>query len=745
MLEHPSDWPGEGPIDLSLHDLPHRSSTTEWWYVNAHLETRAGRRLSLFASFFRIATGRDPKTREPTYAHSVTWALTDADRGLYWQDSRVDPQAPRLGLERLARDKRRDGRLKRALAEVLEQGRVPYPDRLLARPAFVGAGRLELELDEQRFARRDDGSYGLSLSNERSRVGCELVFAPQVGPVRHGDDGVVRGADGAEMFYVFVPRCEVTGAVTTPEGADPIVRGSGWYDHEFGRHAGSATEGGEPHDIAWNWIAAQLDDGRSVTGYALTDVATGESAGAWAVVIEPDGRTTTHKEFTLEPRPGAEPFRSMRTFHEYPVRWRLAVPAAGLDLEVDASVDDQEFISVVSPPAFWEGRAQVRGHSNDRPVTGLAYVERSGYSDIESLDQFFQAVGAQVRRSVSELLPLEPTREELRGLIASKTRDDLLDGVDPGQFVRTLVKPVREITDRGGKSWRSYAALACCDVVGGDSRRFVKWLAMPEFLHVGSLIVDDVEDHSTVRRGGPASHLVYGEPLAINAGTACYFLGQQLLVGPTLSSADKLRLYDLYFSALRAGHAGQALDIEGHDRVMPEVVEQGDAVDLEQRVLAVHRLKTAAPAGALARMGAVAGGGNEQQVEALGLFFESVGLAFQIIDDVLNLRGFKGDLKSRGEDVRDGKVTLPLAKAFSRLERDGRRRLWDALRSHPEDVAIVAEVIATVEKCGALDDCAREAHALVETAWQKLDGHLEPSLPKLMLRAFGWYVLERHY
>jgi geranylgeranyl pyrophosphate synthase len=55
---------------------------------------------------------------------------------------------------------------------------------------------------------------------------------------------------------------------------------------------------------------------------------------------------------------------------------------------------------------------------------------------------------------------------------------------------KTLIAPVRLIADRGGKSWRSYAALACVDAVGGDSRRFVQWVAMPEFLHVGSLIVD---------------------------------------------------------------------------------------------------------------------------------------------------------------------------------------------------------------------------------------------------------------
>src|SRR5439155_424126 len=146
---------------------------------------------------------------------------------------------------------------------------------------------------------------------------------------------------------------------------------------------------------------------------------------------------------------------------------------------------------------------------------------------------------------------------------------------------------------------------------GGDSRKFAEWLAMPELIHVGSLIIDDVEDESSVRRGGPTAHLVFDEAIAINAGTASYFMGERLLTRSLVKDADKLRIYDLYFEAMRAGHAGQALDLDGLHRFVPEVLETGDARMLEKRVAAIHRLKTAAPASALARMGAVAGGGDE--------------------------------------------------------------------------------------------------------------------------------------
>ena len=166
---------------------------------------------------------------------------------------------------------------------------------------------------------------------------------------------------------------------------------------------------------------------------------------------------------------------------------------------------------------------------------------------------------------------------------------------------------------------------------------------------------------------------------------------------------------------------------------------------LRERVLAIHRLKTAVPAASLARMGAVAGEGTDEQEEGVGLFFEAVGLAFQIIDDVLNLRGFERDLKDKGEDLSQGKITLPVAKALGKLDPAPRAALWEGIAAKPQDAETIGALIAVIEACGALDECVEEANELVEGAWQRLDPLVHDSMPKLMLRAFGWYVLERHY
>lgn len=742
-------WPASGPIDLAAHDLPHPQADTEWWYVNAHAEAADGRAFGVFAAFFRIISKRDEATGAITYAHSMTWAITDLATGRYLGESRVDDRAPELGLERLENGRgSKDDRLNRAMREMLERRQIPTPDRMFSAPVSVATDRLHVQYADGGFEKQADGSYRVTLAHHDGQTAAALTFAPQKRPCRHGDDGVVRGNAGEQMFYYFIPRCEVTGTLTLDGAPVELARAQGWYDHEFGGYvsAEAATEGeGEGagiRDLGWNWTAIQLADGRDLTAYEIIDVKTHETVGNWAVLVEADGTQRAIRDAAFAP---AATWTSMRTFHAYPTTWRLTAPSIGLDLEVAAAVQDQELITVISKPAFWEGRCAARGTLGGERIEGLAYVERSGFENIDTLDDFFSAVGKQVRLSTARALPLEPTHDELRDLIATEDLGHYMEGVDRPSMAATLIAPIREIVDRGGKSWRSYAALACCDVVGGDSRQYAKWLAMPELMHVGSLIVDDVQDKSTVRRGGPCCHVVHGEPIAINSGTAAYFLTQNLLHSDDISERDQLRIYQLYFAAMRAGHAGQAIDLAGMAPLMPAAVERGETTELEGRILACHRLKTAAPAGCLARMGAVVGGGSDEQIAAVGEFFESVGLAFQIMDDVLNLRGFKGDLKQRGEDISNGVVTLPIAVAMARLPLADRAWLWATLQQRTTDALVIAKAVEMVTTCGALQACVDQARTLVEDGWAKAEPLLEPSLSRLMLRAFGWYVLERQY
>jgi geranylgeranyl pyrophosphate synthase/predicted secreted hydrolase len=737
-----TDWPGPGPIDLAVHDRPHPSANMEWWYVNSHLRAAGGAEFSLFASFFRVRSGKDEKTEEDEFTHYLTWALTDVQGKKYLGTALLDPATPQIVLRRL--DENRcdvDPRMCRALREVFARGQVPLPDQVLRRPALVALDRLSLDLDSNRLARRRDGSYALDLGDDWLRAGCRLIFTPVKPAVRHGDDGVTLLGSHWEMFYYFIPRCTVTGTVHVDGKTFEVESGSGWYDHEFGGPDDETV--GEPMSSAfsWNWLSAQLEDGTDLSAFEIVESGKVEVERR-ALVVGPDGARRVFSAVSLEP---LSLWTSSRTFQDYPDRWRLCVPDAHIDLTIEAEFPAQEFVTVLSPPAIWEGRVKVRGLVAGRPVRGLGYVERAGFRQIRSLEEFLAAVGSETRRSLQALLPVAPTSEQGRRLIASEERAYYLDGVDLDVYAQAVVRPIREVADRGGKAWRSFGGLACVDLVGGDPERFRHCLAMMEVLHVGSLIVDDVQDRSDVRRGGPACHKVHGEALAINAGNACYFFAVLPLLQDRLPTAKMIQVYEFYFEAMRAAHAGQALDLVGLEALMSEVVESGDAALLERRLFAIHRLKSAAPPGLWARAASLVADGSEKQARCLGELFEAFGLAFQIVDDVLNLRGFANGLKVLGEDITQGKVTAPLVKAMALLPCDQRRSLWATVASRPRDARIVAGVIEALEACGALDACERQARAMIEAAWKPVDALFPDSYTKVNLRAFSWFILERTY
>jgi geranylgeranyl pyrophosphate synthase len=115
-----------------------------------------------------------------------------------------------------------------------------------------------------------------------------------------------------------------------------------------------------------------------------------------------------------------------------------------------------------------------------------------------------------------------------------------------------------------------------------------------------------------------------------------------------------------------------------------------------------------------------------------------------MVDDVLNLRGFQNDLKQRGEDLCAGKITLPVVMGLARVDSRERARMAATIRSLP-DAETAERITARLEDLGALTACEAQAQDLVEAAWAILDPLLVDSQQKVLFRAFGWYVLERHY
>jgi geranylgeranyl pyrophosphate synthase len=764
-------------------------------YVNAHVKTASGREFSVFTSFFVICG--EWLAAESRYARkfALTTAVIDVEKKQYLGDSVIDRHGANEIKTHIERhDYAMDPRVERALYDIVSRGNVPLPDRAFPRDPRLAWDKLDLDFCGNLFRKQPDGSYHVKCVAGDGRSAFDLVFRPQKRVAKHGHEGVVRiGRKGDDMYYYFISRLEVAGTVTV-RGESFQVTGRGWYDHEFGgtirkdkdkghaaasappsalavghapaghAHAAAAAANGgsaaaaegpgaagreKRMDYGWNWISLQLSDGSDITATTVVNEAGAEieELDNFAIVVDAD--STRHLCVEGTKFTPLRYFTSVRTTQRFVSEWRLEVPAVGADLHVTATFEDQELLTLIAGPSFWEGRVEVRGTLRGTPVSGLGFVERHGFRVDSKMDQFLKRVSSLVAAEVARLLPLDCDDRQAAELITSPGFEHLMRGVDVSVFRETVIKPIREIIDRGGKSWRSYSFLLCVDCVGGDSAQYAFGLAMPEIMHVGSLIIDDIQDQSETRRGGPTAHKLFGEALAINAGTAAYFIGLSTLLRrlPHLSSQTVNRLYDTYMLTLRAGHAGQAFDIRGQSFRMEEAVESGDNMRLREAVECTHRLKSAVPAGNLARMGALLGGGSEAQIEALGRYFEALGVAFQIIDDVLNLRGFEGKGKERGEDVKAGKVTYPIAVAMdgARLPLARRQRLWDIVQSRPQDAATVDEAVRIVEECGANAESERYSREIVNAAFAALDPLIPDSIYKVNLRAFGLYVLERHY
>jgi len=218
----------------------------------------------------------------------------------------------------------------------------------------------------------------------------------------------------------------------------------------------------------------------------------------------------------------------------------------------------------------------------------------------------------------------------------------------------------------GGKRLRPILCLASADSVGGD-----RVLAMPaacaiELIHTYSLIHDDLPamDDDVMRRGRPTLHVVAGEGMAILAGDgllteAFHLLAREPVTSDAAIAARKLRVIETIAAA--AGPVGmvggQALDLAS---VAPGPSGEPPA-PLDRNALAtMHRKKTGALIRASALAGAIIGGGSEPQLAAIDRAASELGLAFQIVDDILDVEGASADLgKTAGKDAASGKTTYP--------------------------------------------------------------------------------------
>ncbi len=330
-----------------------------------------------------------------------------------------------------------------------------------------------------------------------------------------------------------------------------------------------------------------------------------------------------------------------------------------------------------------------------------------------------------------------PRRFDERSLraIAGKPRY----AYDARTATKALSAPIWDLLDRGGKRWRPALLLMTAEAVGGKRglARAKDLVVLSEVIHEGSLLTDDVEDSSELRRGKPCIHKIYGVDVAVNASNAMYFLPLRVLLENKAGFDDKtlLKLYETYASELTNIHFGQAMDIAWH---------KSWGTPNEREYLQMCAFKTGTLARLSAKMGAIAAGGSEAQVEALGAFAEAVGVAFQIQDDVLNISSASfGKQKGFGEDIHEGKRTLMVIRAFKTLPKAKANRLKALLDSHPSDSRRIREAVALIRESDAIEYAKGKAREIVRGAWRGADRVLKPSSAKAELKALADFLVER--
>lgn len=223
----------------------------------------------------------------------------------------------------------------------------------------------------------------------------------------------------------------------------------------------------------------------------------------------------------------------------------------------------------------------------------------------------------------------------------------------PQLWSRALEGPVRDFVARPGKALRAELMARSYELAGGDGVCPERGSAIVEIIHAGSLIVDDIEDGSSSRRGGPALHRLHGLPVALNAGNWMYFWALGLIEQLGLDSERELLAHQLAHRTLILCHHGQALDLTAN---VGELRQQ----EVAAVVLASAQLKTGALMGFSAALGALLANAPRRAIEELAAFGRDIGVALQMLDDVGGLLSEKRCHKGH-EDLLGARPTWPWA------------------------------------------------------------------------------------
>ena len=296
--------------------------------------------------------------------------------------------------------------------------------------------------------------------------------------------------------------------------------------------------------------------------------------------------------------------------------------------------------------------------------------------------------------------------------------------------VEMVPELARYLIEAGGKRLRPMLTGGAAILFGKTEGAQTNYAAAVEFMHNATLLHDDVVDESDLRRGRPAARIIWGNQASVLVGD--YLLGQAFLMMVETGKLDALEVLAKAATVIAEGEVFQ-LSKAGDLTATPADYDQ------------VIRAKTATLFQAAAEVGAMAGGADEAGRIALRDYGMELGLAFQLVDDVLDYRGESGAMgKNTGDDLREGKMTLPVILTLAEANPAERDIITAALGKPDASDAALGQIVAIMNRHNALTRTIEQAHAHVRNAREAL-APLPASEMKTILSDIAEFYVSRAY
>lgn len=296
-----------------------------------------------------------------------------------------------------------------------------------------------------------------------------------------------------------------------------------------------------------------------------------------------------------------------------------------------------------------------------------------------------------------------------------------------------LYEATQYLPTAGGKRFRPFLTMLCCESVSGDPRQALPLATGIELIHNFSLVHDDIMDHSQLRRNLPAVHVKFGEPAAILAGDLLFAKSFEAILATSVEFTAFKQLQQDFINCIVAICEGQQLDMEYEKR----------KTVTEQEYLEMISKKTGALFELSAKGGGLVGGGTPNEISALQTYGMSLGLAFQIWDDYLDMSSTKSTLgKDIGNDIRNGKKTLIAVHSLTHAAGKTKTQLEDSFGNRDateRDIAVVYDIFRDL---GSVNYAQHRAEQFVNEAKEALTS-LRSSGAKEILYQLIEYTIQR--